>query len=181
MEIIYLMLSISVAVILFISGILKFLSLNELYKKIAELLAIDNFLVKIIGTVIPLFELLISVLLITYNESIFVNIISIIMTGIFISMNINGVAKRSLKDCLCFGKFFKTKLGYGGLIQSVLLFLSLIPGLLFKTTNSINFLFYEHNLSDITLVLFVSLLWSITLFIIRIQVDTILYPQLDSK
>ncbi|SHH47633.1 MauE/DoxX family redox-associated membrane protein [Virgibacillus chiguensis] len=170
MEIVTIIFSVSVGFVLILSGIFKLFSTDELKKFIIDLKIINSGLSTILSRIFPIIEISIGSLLILFNNSILVNISAIILTFTFILVNLIALNKGEVKDCHCFGNIIKTKMGHGGVIQSSLLVLSLLPN------------FFNHNINLIDIAnsmktyeilagLFISLIWSFSLIVFRIVIE----------
>lgn len=161
----------SISFLFFCSGFLKIFSLKDSTKSIIELNIMPVRLAKIIGILAPFIEIITAILLIIASDKFIINILAIIVIIFLIAINFKAIIENRQTDCFCFGKLIPTKLGYGGLVQCFLLLLSIIPSIIFSSSNLDMLL----NLSflDITFILITSILWSISLILIRKIVEIV--------
>lgn len=133
-------LSMSVGFLLLISGITKFFSINETSQSL-----IDLGLVKIISlsrsaaVILSAMEVFLAIGLILFSGYLFINISAFLVFLIFILINYKSVANNLKINCNCFGKILKTEYGYGGIIQSLIMIIIIIPNILSKNMSYINF------------------------------------------
>lgn len=105
----------------------------------------------------------------------FINIIAIGLIVMFILINFKVIVEKKQKKCFCFGKIIETKLGYGGLIQCLLLLLSIIPNIIFNGTNLSTVLTHKEHLMYGLEIIIISVFWTITLILIRLIFE-IIFP-----
>lgn len=174
MSIISLIFTTGSGILLFISSVLKIISLKESSKFIYNMNFFPEKASKVLGYVFPFFELVISILLILRIYDIWINTVAMLIISVFIIINANAIFKHSHEECFCFGKFLKSRIGIGGLVQSVLLLFSLLPNMLFTNSEIINILsFNTYNIEFIVMGIAI-ILWVITLILIRTTIDKLL-------
>jgi len=157
--------SISVSMLFFISGISKMLSLKQSASSIVKLELLPKKLATIIGFSLPFLEIVMSLALLLKGNSIIINIAMIGLIVVLIIINFRAINEGKQSDCFCLGKIVNTKIGYGGLIQCILLLLSLIPNII---NESINFLeIQEMQLLQIIFIFITAFLWVVSMIIIR--------------
>ncbi|HDR7913832.1 TPA: hypothetical protein QCY05_002990 [Bacillus wiedmannii] len=172
--IIALIFCISVGIILFISGLFKVFGLKAASESIIAMNVIPVKFAKPISLIFPFIELLIGILLIFSSESIIVNIMAISLIVIFVLVNFQAVVDKRQKPCFCFGKMIETKIGYGGMVQSLLLLISILVNVIFNNMNLIMILDQGNQVVYVVLIVTVSIFWAVTLILIRIIMENIL-------
>ncbi|MFP7416616.1 MauE/DoxX family redox-associated membrane protein [Priestia filamentosa] len=178
MSIISLIFTTGAGLLLIISSCFKILSLQESAKSVYKIAFIHKKIATIIGYLFPFIELLVAILLIIQVSNIWVNTIAIIIISAFIIINSNAIFKHSNIECFCFGKLLKTKMGIGGLIQSLLLFFSILPNIIFNNSKVISiFSFNEYNFEYTALVIAI-MLWTLSLILIRTSLDKLISPNI---
>lgn len=163
----------SVGFLLLLSGVMKMLTPNSAANLFVEL-GLNSFqLSKLLGILFSIVEIFLAISLFLVSESLLVNIISVIIFSIFLLVNIKSLTNKEKKSCSCFGKLLKTELGYGGIVQSLIMLIIVFlnigtekPGFLMLVNNKII-------LHELILVVIVSVLGTITLIFIRSTIDTI--------
>ncbi|MDN3233549.1 MauE/DoxX family redox-associated membrane protein [Priestia megaterium] len=171
MAIILLIFTTGAGFLLVISSILKIISLRESAKSVHKMTFIPEKIAILLGYFFPFFELLLAFLLILRVNDFLVNIIALITISMFIIINSNAILNHSQAECFCFGKLLKSRMGMGGLIQSIFLFLSILPNIVYNNSHvSSLFSYDELNFENIALIT-VTTLWTFTLILIRISVD----------
>ncbi|MGG0482405.1 MauE/DoxX family redox-associated membrane protein [Priestia aryabhattai] len=171
MAIISLIFTTGAGFLLVISSLFKIISLRESAKSVHKITFIPEKTAILLGYLFPFFELVLAVLLVLRVNDFLVNITALIIISIFIIINSNAILKHSYAECFCFGKLLKSRMGMGGLIQSILLFLSILPNIIHNNSNVLTiFSFNEFNFEYLVLIV-VSTLWTFTLILIRLSVD----------
>lgn len=171
MAIISLIFTTGAGFLLVISSLLKIISLHESAKSVHKITFIPEKPAILLGYLFPFFELVLSVLLILRVSDFLVNIAALIIIGIFIIINSNAMLKHSYAECFCFGKLLKSRMGIGGLIQSIFLFLSILPNIIYNNSHPFTiFSFSEFNFEYLALII-VSALWTFTLVLMRLSLD----------
>jgi hypothetical protein len=108
--------NIALALLLIISGLLKIIYFNYTYNTIKKIDIFPSNSIYIVAISLPFFEIVQGLLLIFY-----VNIITYFMLIayllFFMIINIKSYIGKEIKECCCYGKFIKSKLGLGGFIH----------------------------------------------------------------
>ncbi|HDX9647837.1 TPA: hypothetical protein ROY02_004186 [Bacillus cereus] len=175
LNVITLIFSVSVGLLFFISGLFKLIAIKEASQSIVEMNLMPEKLASIFGMLFPFLEIFLGVSLIIFNNNMFINIIAIGLIVMFILINFKVIVEKKQKKCFCFGKIIETKLGYGGLIQCLLLLLSIIPNIIFNGTNLSTVLTYKEHLMYGLEIIIISVFWTITLILIRLIFE-IIFP-----
>ncbi|ANC18180.1 MULTISPECIES: MauE/DoxX family redox-associated membrane protein [Bacillus] len=175
MNVITLIFSVSVGLLFFISGLFKLIAIKEASQSIVEMNLMPEKLASIFGMLFPFLEIFLGVSLIIFNNNMFINIIAIGLIVMFILINFKVIVEKKQKKCFCFGKIIETKLGYGGLIQCLLLLLSIIPNIIFNGTNLSTVLTHKEHLMYGLEIIIISVFWTITLILIRLIFE-IIFP-----
>lgn len=171
MAIISLIFTTGAGFLLIISSLLKIISLHDSAKSVRKMTFIPEKIAMLLGYFFPFFELVLAILLVLRVNDFFVNTVAIIIISIFIIINSNAILKHSYAECFCFGKLLKSRMGMGGLIQSIFLFLSILPNIIYNNSHVLSlFSFNELNFEYIAIII-VTALWTFTLILIRISVD----------
>jgi len=166
-------LSMSVGFLLLISGFTKFFSIDETSQSL-----IDLGLVKIISLsrsaaiILSVMEVFLAIGLILFSGYFLVNITAFFVFLIFILINYKSVTNNLKIECNCFGKIIKTEYGYGGIIQSLIMIMIIIPNILLKNMSYINF----YNIIPIStsILLIISAFFAtVTIILVRETVDLI--------
>lgn len=161
--------SYSISLIFFISGISKIFKIKETEKTIIKLNFFGENFSRIIGRSFPFFELVIGCLLLIYYNSILVNLITIFLILVFILINIYGLIHNIKDSCNCFGDWFKSKLGVGGLAQSTLMLILLVPNLFLRGTSN-SFIYYE-DYQALTFIFTSVIIFTANIIFVRIILD----------
>lgn len=172
--IIALIFCISVGIILVISGLFKLFGLKVASESIIAMDVIPAKIAKPISLAFPFIELLIGGGLIFVSESMIVNIMAIILILIFVLINFQAVVEKRQKPCFCFGKMIETKIGFGGMVQSLLLLISILVNVIFNNMNLIIILDQGTQVVHVVLIVTVSIFLTVTLILIRIIIESIL-------
>lgn len=106
-----------------------------------------------------------------------VNTVAILIISVFVIINANAIFKHNNEECFCFGKFMKSRMGIGGLIQSSLLLFSLLPNILFNNSNVITVLSFQKYNFEFIVIIITILLWVISLMLIRTTIDKLLISE----
>ncbi|EEM49105.1 hypothetical protein bthur0005_9300 [Bacillus thuringiensis serovar pakistani str. T13001] len=175
LNVITLIFSVSVGLLFFISGLFKLIAIKEASQSIVEMNLMPEKLASIFGMLFPFLEIFSGVSLIIFNNNMFINIIAIGLIVMFILINFKVIVEKKQKKCFCFGKIIETKLGYGGLIQCLLLLLSIIPNIIFNGTNLSTVLTHKEHLMYGLEIIIISVFWTITLILIRLIFE-IIFP-----
>ncbi|AXR15607.1 hypothetical protein COC60_24770 [Bacillus thuringiensis] len=175
LNVITLIFSVSVGLLFFISGLFKLIAIKEASQSIVEMNLMPEKLASIFGMLFPFLEIFLGVSLIIFNNNMFINIIAIGLIVMFILINFKVIVEKKQKKCFCFGKIIETKLGYGGLIQCLLLLLSIIPNIIFNGTNLSTVLTHKEHLMYGLEIIIISVFWTITLILIRLIFE-IIFP-----
>lgn len=175
LNVITLIFSVSVGLLFFISGLFKLIAIKEASQSIVEMNLMPEKLASIFGMLFPFLEIFLGVSLIIFNNNMFINIIAIGLIVMFILINFKVIVEKKQKKCFCFGKIIETKLGYGGLIQCLLLLLSIIPNIIFNGTNLSTVLTHKEHLMHGLEIIIISVFWTITLILIRLIFE-IIFP-----
>lgn len=177
MAVMTLIFSTSVSIVFFISGFSKVLSLKEASLSLEQIDFIPKRLKRITGTVFPFIELTLAILLIIASSNFMINVITIILISVFILVNFQAINDRKPKSCFCFGKLIKTELGYGGLTQSLILLLFVIPNIVFNKSNiTVLDVLFSHNLQliEVFFIIFSMIISTSMLFLSRSFVDKLM-------
>ncbi|MGM1034807.1 MAG: MauE/DoxX family redox-associated membrane protein [Bacillota bacterium] len=167
----HLVFSIGVGFLLMLSGLLKAISIRDSVESVVKLNIIPKRLSKVVGYSFPFIEVILGLSLIFFYNLIIVNILVLGIIFAFTFINYKITLERKRTNCSCFGKLVKSELGYGGLAQSLLMLLSILPAIVFESNNLFIQIGNQLKVFDFFIVLIASLLWSATLFVIRIIFD----------
>lgn len=154
------------ALVLILSGFSKLISHSHTKHFFLKYIAINDISMTFMALLFPLFEIALGVGLFIYDHPIlYISALSLIL--LFIIINSYALINKAEEDCKCFGNLIPTKTGLGGLIQSVCMFLSIVPLLYFDKGNM--------NILDFSNVFYLVpvLLWFTTLIIIRRNVEVV--------
>lgn len=99
---------------------------------------------------------------------------AIILILIFVLINFQAVVEKRQKPCFCFGKMIETKIGFGGMVQSLLLLISILVNVIFNNMNLIIILDQGTQVVHVVLIVTVSIFLTVTLILIRIIIESIL-------
>ena len=130
MDLIVSALLLSVSSLFVLSGLAKLLSYRASVEHIANNEWIPKVFKKPIGYSLPIIEIICGISLIIRGDNFLVNLLMISIILVFLAVNLQAVLKHKVKDCHCFGKLIKTKTGSGGVIQTILMLLAVLPNLL---------------------------------------------------
>lgn len=157
-------------IIFLLSGLFKIFSLKESAATIKKLEILPQVISNSLGIVFPFFEVILGILIILFSPNLIVNFVAACITVLFMVINYKTISERKKVSCFCFGKIIKTELGYGGLIQSFLMFGCFLSNILI--TSQSNWLIIK-NLELRLLILYIitSIIWSVTLLLIRSTID----------
>ncbi|EJR04047.1 MULTISPECIES: MauE/DoxX family redox-associated membrane protein [Bacillus] len=164
-------------ILLLISSLLKIISIKESSNAIYKITFFPKTISKLLGYLFPFLELLISILLILRMYDLWVNTVAILIISVFVIINANAIFKHNNEECFCFGKFMKSRMGIGGLIQSSLLLFSLLPNILFNNSNVITVLSFQKYNFEFIVIIITILLWVISLMLIRTTIDKLLISE----
>ncbi|PFN00483.1 MauE/DoxX family redox-associated membrane protein [Bacillus cereus] len=174
MSIISLIFTTGSGLVLFISGLFKIISIRESSNVMYKITFLPKKIAKIIGYLFPIIELLIATLLILRINNLLINTIAILMLSTFVIFNANAVLKHNHEECFCFGKILKTRMGIGGLVQSSLLLLSLLPNIVLSNLNIITIFSFESFNFEFATIIITIIIWATTLIVIRTIIDKLL-------
>lgn len=173
MSIVLLIFTSGSGLLLVISGVLKVIAIHDSAKSIENLYPVFKKNARKLGYLFPFFELLLGCLLIFYTYNIWVNSIAMILFSVFIIINTNAILKHDNTECFCFGNLIKSRMGFGGLIQSFLLLLCVIPNIFskgFKISSVFMFKTYDFEHLAITVAI---IIWALSLILFRITIDKV--------
>jgi len=176
-EMVQMIFSYSIAMIFGLSGISKISNIKETEKTIMKLNFFRDDLSKAAGRMFPLFEIMISCLLFIYYKSILINIITIFVIFVFIIINIYGLLNNLKDSCNCFGNWFKSKLGLGGLAQSTIMLIALIPNLFINDPS--NLLIHYADYQTIIFIIISVIIFTVNIILVRIVLDFEFTNQLE--
>lgn len=157
------------ALVLFISGLLKVFSITNTIKMINKMGIFPSKLSNILGYLFPWIEISLAIVLFWRVDIFIINIITLLVFGIFIVINVSAIIENKQIECNCFGNFIKSKIGYGGLVQSILLILSIIPTLFFPPAFNSIFMLQSQ---EFFILILTGIIWCLTLIITRIAIET---------
>ncbi len=170
MEIVSVIFCMGAGLVLFLSGVSKFFSIQENVSELKLLNVLSTRLINVLSYFLPLLEIIIAICLIAYSKFIIVEIFAGILFLGFVFIHLDAVLGKKEEKCFCFGKFIKAKHGFGGLVQTFLLLISLIPSIVGSSANLYD-IFTNSEHMNFALITFSSILWSIILIMSRRLMD----------
>lgn len=163
------------ALILFISGFFKILSIKSAVELVLKFKFFPRKMGIPIGYLFPFVEILIAIYLLFNKDNLYINILTILIISVFVVINSKAIIEKMQMDCHCFGNIIKTKVGIGGLVQSLLMFLSILPNLFIVNSPYNSILFFEYSSIEFLILFSISVIWTITLILIRMTIDKFSY------
>lgn len=161
--------------VLVFSSIFKLLALKKYLRALENYEFIPGAWKSVIGYGSPVVELLTGFALIWLPHEFFVNLVALGMFFVFLAIHVHAVLKNDKSTCMCFGEIIKSRYGMPGIIQSVLLIISILPNLLIVYPVSHNQLFVSYGIDESAIALVLACLWGLNLITARLVLDKILY------
>lgn len=165
-------LQIIVGIIFLVSGLAKLNSVEETLQDLIRYSIFSGALLKKVSYVLPYFEIILAISLILWGNQLIINIIALGIISLFLLIHVEAIIKKNTTECFCFGKLFKTRHGRGGLIQSLLLIVCILPNIFVQSSSFLAYINTSFELS-MYVILCVSILGSINILMIRVIIDKI--------
>ncbi|WP_083252913.1 MauE/DoxX family redox-associated membrane protein [Bacillus sp. F56] len=162
--------STGIGILFLLSGFSKVVALRESVASIKKLKLFSDIISTFLGLTFPFFEVALAILIILYKSSLIVNLVALCITVVFMLINYKMISDRKKISCFCFGNIIKTELGYGGLTQSFLMLGCFLLNIIITSQNSL-LLIKDIELKLLILYIVTSILWTITLLLIRSTID----------
>ncbi|WIM40958.1 MauE/DoxX family redox-associated membrane protein [Paenibacillus sp. PK4536] len=172
MEILSTIFHVGVGLVLLFSGISKIFSIKENQNELKILKIIPNYLLVPLSYLLPIFEVLLAISLLFRGDIIYVQILAIVLLLSFVFIHIDAMLNKKETKCFCFGNMISAKHGLGGLIQTILLLLSLIPSVLYLPS-SLYLLMSEDLNIKFYIILISAFFWGFILVLSRRLLDEI--------
>ncbi|WDF50308.1 hypothetical protein PQ460_20345 [Paenibacillus sp. KACC 21273] len=172
MEILSTIFHVGAGLVLLFSGISKIFSIKENQNELKFLKIIPHYLLVPLSYLLPIFEVLLAISLLFRGDIIYVQILAIVLLLCFIFIHIDAMLNKKETKCFCFGNVISAKHGLGGLIQTILLLLSLIPSVLYLPS-SLYLLMSEGVNINFYIILISAFFWGIILVLSRRLLDEI--------
>lgn len=152
----------AIGLMLLFSSILKLIYNNYTRESIKKMDIFPANLTEIIAFLMPIFELFLSVFFIS-NPNLIINALYIGYLLFFIILNLKMYKGNVSKECCCYGKLLKSKLGLGGMIHYLYWLVILIISIIDKKVG----LFENNDNSIVNIILLCLLVVANSLFIRR--------------
>ncbi|BCJ98348.1 MauE/DoxX family redox-associated membrane protein [Anaerocolumna chitinilytica] len=157
----------SLAISLFLSGGLKIAYFKYTKNTIFKLNVFPEKIAPAISILMPLFEISQSIILILYNNMIsYCFILGYLL--FFIALNLKTYKGGESKECCCYGKLIKSKLGLGGLIHYSYWLI-----ILFGSIAALKYNIFIFNNLNFMYILFISLSMVINGLMIRSTIESV--------